>query len=85
MSGQNGAQHAGQDDAARLDSALDRIARAAAQARQDAASALAQTAVQTGLHANAPHATTGPDTSDIAARVDALIANIRGVLGTQGM
>lgn len=81
MSGHNGAHQAALDDAARLESALERIARAATQA-QHAATAAAQ---QTGLHTPSPHATTAPDTGDLAARLDALIANIRGVLGTQGI
>jgi phage shock protein A len=81
MSGQNGAHDAGDDDAARLDAALDRIARAAAQAQRAAEAAAAQ---NTGLHRDAPNATTGPDTAEVADRLDALIAELRGVLGTQG-
>jgi hypothetical protein len=80
MSGQNGAIDAAHDEAARLEAALDRIARAAAQAQHEAAAAQQQT----GLHPPAPHATTPPETAELSARIDALIADIRGVLGTQG-
>lgn len=80
MSGQNGVNNAAHDEAARLEAALERIARAAAQARQAAASAQQQP----GLHAPSPHATTSRETADVSARIDALIADIRGVLGTQG-
>jgi hypothetical protein len=80
MSGQNGATNAAHDDAQRLEAALDRIARAAAHAQQAAVTAQRET----GLHAPSPHATTSPDNADVAARIDALIADIRGVLGTQG-
>ena len=81
MSGPNGTHHAAEEEAARLEAALDRIARAASAARQRQAAA----PPESGLHAPAPHATTAPDTMDMAARIDALIAEIRSVLGTQGI
>jgi septal ring factor EnvC (AmiA/AmiB activator) len=80
MSGQNGVNNAAHDEAERLEAALERIARAAAHAQHAAAAARQHT----GLHTQVPHATTSPDTAEVAARIDALIADIRGVLGTQG-
>ncbi len=80
MSGQNGANNAAHDEAERLEAALERIARAAAQAKHAAASAQQHT----GLHTASPHATTAPETADVVVRIDALIADIRGVLGTHG-
>jgi hypothetical protein len=69
MSGQDG-----QDEAARLEAALDRIGRAAARPRPAA------------LHEAAPRATTpasaAPQTAELAARLDSLIADLRAVLGT---
>jgi hypothetical protein len=71
MSGQNGP-----DEAARLEQALARIARAAA--RRPAAGG------EVGaLHGAAPRATSpdaGPDTAEIAARLDSLIAELRALL-----
>jgi hypothetical protein len=66
---------AGPDDAARLEVALERIARAA---RRPPAAA---------LRASVPLATTPADaapTREVAARLDALIDDLRAVLGTQG-
>jgi hypothetical protein len=73
MSGLNGP-----DESARLEAALERIARAAA-------SAATRTPPQPGLHQAAPHATTGPEVTEVATRLDALIAQIRTVLGPQGI
>jgi hypothetical protein len=70
MSGQNAP-----DDAGRLEAALDRIARAAAHSPTQA------------LRASSPLATSPADavpTVEVAARLDALIADLRAVLGTQG-
>ena len=67
------------DDAARLEVALERIARAAAHA-QDAATRAAS------LPEPAPRATTPPAAAvpeGVTARLDALIADLRAVLGTQ--
>jgi hypothetical protein len=69
MSGQNAP-----DDAGRLEAALDRIARAAAHRPAQA------------LRAGSPIATSPADaasTGEVAARLDALIADLRVVLGTQ--
>lgn len=66
MSGQPGPQD---DEAARLEAALDRIARATA--RRQVANANA-----------AAHQPTTPETADIAARLDQLIADLRGLLGS---
>jgi hypothetical protein len=71
MSGQNGP-----DEAARLEQALARIARAAAR-RPVAAGADA-------LHGAAARATSqggSQDTAEIAARLDGLIAELRALLG----
>jgi hypothetical protein len=65
------------DEAARLEAALTRIGRAAAQAKAampDAA--LHDASVQVTTPASVPHA------AEIAARLDGLIAELRGVLGT---
>jgi hypothetical protein len=63
------------DDAGRLEAALERIARAAGRRPSP------------GLRASAALATSpaeaGP-ASEVAARLDALIADLRAVLGTQG-
>jgi hypothetical protein len=75
MSGQNGP-----DEAARLEMALARIARAAS--RRTAS--VAETADGAALHGAPPRATTPPggsDTAEIAARLDSLIAEIRALLG----
>ncbi|MEJ0047408.1 MAG: hypothetical protein WDN04_15815 [Rhodospirillales bacterium] len=66
---------AGPDEAARLEVALDRIARAARRPPPAA------------LHSAPPLATTPAEaapSSEVAARLDALIADLRAVLGTQG-
>jgi hypothetical protein len=69
------------DEAARLEAALERISRAAAQAKSvppppahDAA--LHDASVQVTTPAFLPHS------AEIAARLDGLIAELRGVLGT---
>jgi hypothetical protein len=67
MSGQKGPE-----EAARLEAALDRIARAAA--------LQAKTALQRS-HEQAT--STVPSGSEIAARLDGLIADLRSVLGTE--
>ena len=65
MSGQKGP-----DEAARLEAALDRIARAAARP------------IKTALQAGHEHVTTAlPPGPEIAARLDGLIADLRSVLG----
>jgi hypothetical protein len=66
---------AGPDDAARLEVALERIARAARRPPPAA------------LRGTAPLATTRAEaapTGEVAARLDTLIADLRAVLGTQG-
>jgi len=67
--------HNAPDDAGRLESALDRISRAASRRPPP------------GLRATAALATSpaeaGP-ASEVATRLDALIADLRAVLGTQG-
>ncbi len=76
MSGQNGP-----DEAARLEQALARIARAVA--RRPAHTA-APAFHEPALHDTASRATSpahGPDTAEIAARLDSLIAEIRALLG----
>jgi hypothetical protein len=77
MSGFNGP-----DESARLEAALERIAQAAANA---AANAAARPAAPPGLHEAAPHATTGAGASEVATRLDAVIAHIRTALGPQGI
>ncbi len=84
------------DEAARLEAALARIARGAARARHTAQAArLASASLPPlgsqplGLQPGAMHAThaaapAGPDTAEVAARLDSLIAELRAVLGTQG-
>ena len=70
MSGHNAA-----DDSGRLEAALDRIARAATR-RANA-----------GLRAGAAVATSPAEAApagEVATRLDALIADLRAVLGTQG-
>jgi len=69
------------DEAARLEAALERISRAAAQAKAappPAArdTALRDAAAQVTTSASLPHG------AEIAARLDGLIAELRGVLGT---
>jgi hypothetical protein len=67
--------HNAPDDAGRLEAALDRIARAATRRPPP------------GLRAGAALATSPAETgpaSEVAARLDALIADLRAVLGTQG-
>jgi hypothetical protein len=66
------------DEAARLEAALERISRAAAQAKAAAApdAALHDASVQVTTPASLPHG------AEIAARLDGLIAELRGVLGT---
>lgn len=77
MAGQNGPGPAA-DEAARLEAALARIGRAAARRAAMAPSPAAP------LHSTAVQATSdGPDTADIAARLDGLIAEIRALLRTQ--
>ena len=65
--------HEDSDDAARLEAALDRIARAAS--RPAARPALREAREQT---TSAP-----PRTQEVAARLDGVIAALRGVLGTE--
>jgi hypothetical protein len=79
MSGQNGPGPAA-EEAARLEAALARIARAWSRR------AAAPHPVAAALHTTAAHATTeagGPDTAEIAARLDSLIAEIRALLRAQ--
>jgi hypothetical protein len=77
------------DEAARLEAALERIARAAThaqQAREHAAPAQVAP-MDRGLPDHGPHATNSEaaaETAAVAARLDALIADLRAVLGTQG-
>jgi hypothetical protein len=85
MAGQNGLAPAA-DEAARLEAALARIARAASVAA--ARRAAPHGGALPPLHGPAAHATTapgGPDTADIAARLDGLIAEIRTLLRTPDM
>jgi len=70
MSGHNAA-----DEAGRLEAALDRIARAASRRPTPA------------LRSSAPLATSPAEAApahEVATRLDALIADLRAVLGTQG-
>jgi hypothetical protein len=75
MSGQNGP-----DEAARLETALARIARAAS-ARQKRAEAAEHRAAQPSTDPAAQHAN-GAVTTALAGRLDSLIAELREVLGT---
>ena len=85
------------DEAARLEAALARIARGAARAQQSARALASQAAEAARLPApglaspslpstdpGPTHAAGGPDTTEVAARLDALIAELRALLGTQG-
>jgi hypothetical protein len=80
------------DEAARLEAALARIARGAARAQQSVRAHASQAADAARLPApdlpptnpGATHAAGGPDTTEVAARLDALIAELRALLGTQG-
>jgi len=67
----------GQDEAARLEAALERISRAAVQAESRA---YAMAARHAALH-DTP-AGTGPTPTEVATRLDALIAELRDALGT---
>lgn len=68
---------AGLDEAARLEAALGRIARAAAARRRRA-----ELPDGAGQATSAGEA--GPETAEIAARLDALIEEVRAALGTIG-
>ena len=84
MSGQNGP-----DEAARLEQALARIARAVARRPAHTAEPALHKVAAPALHEPALHDTAsratspahGPDTAEIAARLDSLIAEIRALLG----
>ena len=79
MSGQNGP-----DEAARLEQALARIARAVARRPAHTAEPALHKVAEPALHDTASRATSpahGPDTAEIAARLDSLIAEIRALLG----
>ena len=66
-------EHQDSDDAARLEAALDRIARAASRA-----------ALRPVLQEAREQTTSAPPrTQEVAARLDGVIAALRGVLGTE--
>ncbi len=80
MPGQNGAGQNGTDEAARLEAALLRIARAAAKPRP-APIGFASDSGAAGLPDAAASGTSGERTAAVAARLDSLIAELRDVLG----
>jgi hypothetical protein len=85
MSGQTGLGPAS-DEAARLEHALTRIARAASRRRLHTAPEAGAPEAAAALHGAAAQATRrgdGPDTAELAARLDGLIAELRTLLGAQ--
>jgi hypothetical protein len=70
--------HEDSDDAVRLEAALDRIARAASRAA--ARPALRETTLR---EAREQTTSAPPRTQEVAARLDGVIAALRGVLGTE--
>jgi hypothetical protein len=78
--GQNGAAQNGTDEAARLEAALPRIARAAAKPRP-VPLGFATDRGRARLPDAASSGTSAERTADVAARLDSLIAELRDVLG----